>query len=144
MLAEQLAAQGRLAEGDSILRDVISILERMMGPEHSRVGRVLITRGRVRAAMGRRREAEADLRRALSIGERTLGPKHRWVGVTTALLGDIVERANNTESDALFARSAEILRSLPPSKALDTRAAYAALADHYRAKKITGDEDFFR
>jgi serine/threonine-protein kinase len=145
IVAEQVAAQGRYAEADAILTNVITILERRVGPQHFRFGSALIDRGWERLAAGRRAEAEADLRRALSIMEASEGPTSRYVGVTTALLGELTARRGGTaESAALFERAASILRPLPRQVSRDSRAAYSALADHYRAQRRTVDEEFFR
>jgi serine/threonine-protein kinase len=145
ILAEQLAAQRRYAEADSLLREAIALVERKLGPQHTRVANILVPLARVRSAMGRRGEAEANLRRALAITERSEGPEDPWVGAIAALLAELTaRRGEKVESDALFTRSASILRPLPAQTESDMRAAYAALADHFRAMNNPGEEEHFR
>ena len=116
-----------------------------MGSEHFRIGDRLTTLGRVHGATGRLEEAEADLRRALAILERAEGPKGESVALAAALLADVVDRRGRHEqANALFDRAATILRPLSPRLSYGMGAAYAALADHYKATKQTIDEAFFR
>jgi serine/threonine-protein kinase len=144
-LAQQVAAQGRYGEADSLLREAASLVERALGPQHRRVASILFVRARVRSAIGRRDEAEVDLRRSLAITEREDGPKDLWAGASAALLADLLShRGEKVESDSLFTRAASILRSYPPQTEPDMQAAYAALADHYRATKQPSEEEYFR
>ena len=145
VLARQLVALRRYREADSLLGEANGLVERGLGPQHRRVASILFLRGRVRSALGRADEAEADLRRTLAISEREDGPTAVWVGATAALLAEVVARRGRTpESDALFARSASILRAHPPESDPDMYAAYAAVADHYRATKQSDEEQYFR
>jgi tetratricopeptide (TPR) repeat protein len=145
LVARQLAAQRRYAEAEAMLRESIALLERGLSPDHFRVGAELISLGRVHSAAGRRDEAEADLRRALAIMERSEGPRTRLVGMVSALRAELLaQKGEKAESDGLFDRSASILRPLPPQTDPDMRAAYAALAEHYRATKQPTEEAYFR
>ena len=145
LLAEQLAMQQRYADAETVIRDATGVLERTVGADHHRVARALTALARVRAAQGRLDDAEADLRRALAITERSQGPNDRWVGAVAALLGEVVGRRGRTaEAATLFQRSATILRPLPRQGTTDMRAAYAALADHYKAMGRSDDEAHFR
>ena len=144
-IAEHLAAQGRFAEAEDMLRDAIAMLQRTVGAEHIRMGGILMTRGRVRAAAGRLDEAEADLRQSVAIMERSQGETSGYAAEPVALLADVVERrGNHAEANALFDRAATILRPLPPRGGYSMRAAFTAIADHYRAIGKPDDETFFR
>jgi serine/threonine protein kinase len=144
-IAEHLAAQRRYAEADSMLGDATAMLQRTVGSEHIRMSGMLTTRGRLRAAAGRLDEAEADLRQAVAIVERLEGPTSGYTAEPVALLADVLERrGNRAEANALFDRAATILRPLPPRAGYSMRAAYAAIADHYRALGRPDDETYFR
>jgi tetratricopeptide (TPR) repeat protein len=145
LVAEQLANQRRYSEAEAMARQSLALLERTLGPQHSRVGRALVLLAHIHLSMGRRSEAEADLRRALEVTERSRGPMDKWVGAIAALLGDVIARGGATaESKALFDRAASILRPLTPQLEPDMRAAYTALADHYKALNQLGEEEYFR
>ena len=144
LLARQIAGQRRYAEAEGILRDAISLIERTLGPQHPRTAELLTPLASVHSAMGRYREAESDLRRALATVERSPG-RDRSVAMHSALLADlVVRRGDSTESRALFERAASILRRLPPQPGPDMRAAYAALANHYKGRNQSADEEYFR
>ena len=144
-IAEHLAAQRRYPEAERMLLDAIALLQRTIGSEHFRMGDRLTTLGRVRGATGRLDEAEADLRRALAITERSQGPTGESAAMGAALLADVLaRRGQHAEANALFDRAATILRPLPPRFGNGMRAAYAAIADHYKAKGQSGDEQHFR
>ncbi|HEX6049757.1 MAG TPA: tetratricopeptide repeat protein [Gemmatimonadaceae bacterium] len=144
LVAQQLGNQRRYAEAEAIDREALVLMEHTVGPRHGRVARVLSALGRLRAAQGRDREAEADFRRALAILETEYDPRDRWVGAQAALLAQILaRRGKHAEADSLFARAADILRPLPRAVSADIRAAYAALADHFAAKRPE-DAELFR
>jgi len=89
--------------------------------------------------------AEDDLRQALSTMERVEGPVKEIEGEAAALLANVIERrGKTTEASVLFERAAAILRPLPQRFGYGRLAAYAALADHYRATKRSVDEQHFR
>ena len=144
LLARPLADQRRYGEAEAILRDAIASIERGLGPQHPRIAGLLMPLASVRSAMGRPDEAEADLRRALTIVERGEG-RDRSVAAAAAMLADLVaRRGDRVESEALFKRAASILRPLPTQVGPEMQAAYAALADHYRATKQPTEEAYFR
>ena len=83
--------------------------------------------------------------RGMAIGERTDGPTSEFVAEAAALLANVIERRGKPEeATALFDRAATILRPAPARTAYGKRAAYAVLADHYRATKRPDDEAYFR
>ena len=144
-IAEHLAAQRRYAEAEDMFRASMALLQQAVGPDHLRMAGALIDLGRVHAAAGRLDEAEADLRRALTILERLKGPVKEYEGEAAALLADVIQRRGKTaEADTLFARAATILRPLPQRFGYGRLAAYAALADHYKATRQPADEAHFR
>ena len=144
-IAEHLAAQRRYSEAEDMLRTAAALLQRTVGSEDSRLAGILTSLGRVHAAAGRLDEAEDDLRRALTIIERLERPVKEYEGEVAALLADVIERRGRTaEASLLFERAAAILRPLPQRFGYGRLAAYAALADHYRATKRSVDEQHFR
>ncbi len=145
MIADQLVNQRRYAEAESTQTVALVAMERAVGPKHGRVARVLTARARTRAALGRQREAESDLRRALAVYESLNGAQDRWVGALAAILAEaLAHRGGDAEADALFARAAAILRPIPRQRPPDFRRAYEALADHYKARNQSSDEEHFR
>jgi serine/threonine-protein kinase len=144
-IAEHLAAQRRFSEAEQLLDDATALLQRTVGAEHYRMGDVLMTLGRVRAAAGRLDGAETDLRRALTIMERAQGPTGESAATAGALLADVIDRrGKHAEANVLFDRAATIFRTLPPRFGYSLRAAYAAVADHYRKLGQQDEEAYFR
>jgi serine/threonine-protein kinase len=144
LVARPLAGQGRNEEAEAMLRDAVAVIERTLGPDHPRVAELLTPLADVRLAMGRRREAESDLRRALALVDRSEG-RERSVAAISAKLAELVAlRGDTVESKTLFDRADTIFRGLPPQIGPDMLAAYAALADHYKATSQPAEEAYFR
>ena len=144
-IAEHLAAQRRFDEAETMLRNAIALLERTVGTEHIRMGGMLTTRGRIRAAAGRLEEAEADLRQGVAIIARSNGPTSEYAAEPLALLAGVLEaRGNKAEADSLFDRAATVLGSVPPRAGYGFRAAYLAIAEHYRKSGRAEKGKYFR
>lgn len=75
-LAAILEARGRNREALETLRDVLSRLEAVLGPDHYEVGLTLSLLGAMHMSAGRFAEADAALTRAALILERVLGASH--------------------------------------------------------------------
>jgi tetratricopeptide (TPR) repeat protein len=75
-LAAILDARGRKREARQTLRDVISTLESVLGPDHYEVGLALSELGDMHMSAARFGEAYTALARATAILERVLGRSH--------------------------------------------------------------------
>ena len=75
-LADALHDQGRYAEAESELRDIIAIQERVLGPEHPDTLSSRNNLANALSSQGKYAEAEAEHRAVLAIRERVLGPEH--------------------------------------------------------------------
>jgi tetratricopeptide (TPR) repeat protein len=75
-LAAILEARGRKREALETLRDVLSTLEAVLGPDHHEVGLTLSVLGAMHMSAGRFAEADAAFSRAALILERVLGASH--------------------------------------------------------------------
>ncbi len=64
------------------MRRVLSICERLLGPEHPQVFRTLSNLARTNCLQGRYQDAEPLYVRALKMGEHSLGPAHPDVVAT--------------------------------------------------------------
>ena len=75
-LAAILESRGRNREAQETLRDVLSTLEAVFGPDHYKVGLTLSELGEMHMSAGRFSEADTALTRAAAILERVLGTSH--------------------------------------------------------------------
>lgn len=75
-LAAILDARGRHREAREILRDVLSTLESVLGPDHYEVGLTLSELGELQMSAGHFSDADTALTRATAILERVLGTSH--------------------------------------------------------------------
>lgn len=75
-LAAILHSRGRNKEAGETLRDVLSTLESVLGPDHYEVGLTLSELGDMHMSAGRFGEAHTALTRATAILERVLGISH--------------------------------------------------------------------
>ncbi len=75
-LANAYNAQGRYAEAEPIARRALTIIERILGPEHPDVATRCVNLGALCFSQHKFTEAEELYLRALAICEQTLGPDH--------------------------------------------------------------------
>jgi hypothetical protein len=75
-LAAILEARGRSREARETLRDVLSTLEAVLGPDHYEVGLTLSELGDMHISAGHFGDAHTALTRATGIFERVLGGSH--------------------------------------------------------------------
>ncbi len=112
----QLTARVRQALGDSDaalghFREALAMLERLLGPEHERVGHILSDLGSLLDDLGRLDEAEVYLRRALEISRHQLGDDHARIAEILHLLGiTLGKRGKLDECGRCIERSIEIQR----------------------------------
>ena len=92
-LAEMYYAQGRYAEAEPMLRQVLAVREKKLGPNHPEVAASLNNLAALYKDQGRYAEAEPMYRRAVTIDLKALGPEHRQVAM---LLGNLAEAVFRT------------------------------------------------
>jgi tetratricopeptide (TPR) repeat protein len=78
-LAILYEAQGRYAEAEPLFLQVLTITEKMLGPEHPNVASSLNQLAELYRVQGRYAEAELLFLRALAIGEQARGPEQLYV-----------------------------------------------------------------
>lgn len=76
MLGAIVSEQGRLDEGERLLRDALATFERRYGSEHREIAYALGNLAEVRRRQGALDEAQGLAGHALAVGERALGPRH--------------------------------------------------------------------
>jgi tetratricopeptide (TPR) repeat protein len=96
---------GDYPRAEALIRDIVPILDRLLGPDHPDSQSARFDLARVVAAQGRLQEAEALLRQVLVDQQRILGPEHPRVLWTMSGLADVVMRQNRyEESEALLSQ----------------------------------------
>jgi tetratricopeptide (TPR) repeat protein len=81
-LAQVLFAQKEYYKAEPICQNVLDILIRQRGPEHSEVGIALDNLAKIYAATGRREKAQRLLEQAKDIKIKAFGDTHTYVGTT--------------------------------------------------------------
>jgi WD40 repeat protein/DNA-binding SARP family transcriptional activator len=109
-LAAILDARGRHREAQEPLRQALSILESVLGPDHYEVAVTLDTLGAIARRAGDSAGAVAAYERALGIKRRVLGGGHSDVAVTLNELGALYLEADRfEEAEAALSRALAIL-----------------------------------
>jgi predicted negative regulator of RcsB-dependent stress response len=83
-VATILATRGRDADARAALREAVSLLDSVLGPDHYEVVAPLDMLGDLASRSGDHREAAAAYDRALTIRRRVLGNAHQDVAVCRA------------------------------------------------------------
>ncbi|MBO0756798.1 MAG: CHAT domain-containing protein, partial [Bradyrhizobiaceae bacterium] len=109
-LALLYQAQGRYAEAEPIMKRVLAIDEKALGPDHPDVSRDLGNLAALYQAQGRYAEAEPIMKRALAIDEKALGPDHPDVGrYLNTLAALYLNQGRYAEAEPLYMRALAIL-----------------------------------
>jgi len=114
-------ALGKRAEAEEALLRSLAIRERLLGPDHPRVARVLNNLAEVyRHEPDRAAEAESLFLRALEISERTLGPDHASTAYPLNNLAFHYKRMGRyDEAEPLYLRALAVRQDkLPPDHQL--------------------------
>ena len=91
------------------MRRVLSICERLLGPEHPQVFRTLSNLARTNCLQGRYQDAEPLYVRALKIGEHSLGPAHPDVVATLYNYAEVLRKLHRkAEARKIEARVREL------------------------------------
>jgi len=136
MLAAIIAAQGRLDEAESLLRDALAVFRRRYGAQHREIAFGLGNLAEILRRQGATEEAQRVAEHACAIGERALGPAHPELAPilnTLALLcsqagdnagaRDLLERASNILQDGVAATHPARETSFESLTTLEGRAA---------------------
>ena len=106
---DQLYQAGRYEEAIKIAERVLSIRERILGPDHRDTAFSLERLARMCSAQGKYSAAEPLYRRALSIDETALGPDHPETARSLKNLADLYSNQGNyTAAEPLFQRALKI------------------------------------
>ena len=102
-IADLLVAQGNYGDAEKLIRGVIEVRARILGPEHPDT---LDSRDRLIYALTRQSkfaEAEAEARGAIKLREQVLGPEHVDTTTSRYYLADVlVSEGKNTEAESLY------------------------------------------
>ena len=102
-IADLLVAQGKYGEAEKLIRSVIEVRARILGPEHPDT---LDSRHRLIYALSRQTkyaEAEAEARDVLRLREKILGPEHIDTSVSRYYLADALMREGKyAEAESLY------------------------------------------
>jgi len=81
---------------------VLSIREKVLGPEHPYTGRVIFHLGNLNKITSRLFQAEPLLLRALDIWSKTLGLQHPWTQAAINGIIDLYAKMNQPEKAAYY------------------------------------------
>jgi serine/threonine-protein kinase len=128
-LAEVMSLQGRHAEADSMLRDVVKLEREELAKGHVEIGRALQAHGEVKLRLGDAASAEALLREALGIRTAALGGSHWLVAETESMLGEaLAAQGRHAEAQPLLVGAYERLVAQRGAADRYTREARARLS----------------
>jgi CHAT domain-containing protein/Tfp pilus assembly protein PilF len=129
----RLYQQGRYKEAIPISEKVLTIREKVLGPEHSNTATSLNDLGVLNRAIGAYDKAEPLYRRSLEIYEKALGPEHPN---TAAALNNLAalyrDMGAYDKAEPLYRRSLEIYEKALGPEHPNTAAALNNLAELYR------------
>jgi tetratricopeptide (TPR) repeat protein len=129
MLGAILAEQGRLDEGERLLRDALTAFRRRYGDRHREIAFALGNLAEVRRRQGADDDAQRLAAQALATGERTLGPEHPELApilTTLAVLADL--RGDTVRARETLGRADRLLRG----RVVDSHPARRASAELLR------------
>ncbi len=108
-LGLSLTQAGEYARAEQLLRRVLAINEKTLGPEHPLVGTALGNLGRVLWYEGEYAGAETLFRQALAINEKALSRDHPLVATALSDLGSLLEaKGDYAGAEPLFRRALAI------------------------------------
>jgi len=104
-----LDEQGNHGEAEPLLRSIVRVMERTLGPESPEVAASLNNLGRTLRETGRLEKAETLYRRALTIAENACGEKHPQVAICLNNLAGLLRAMGRlADAEPLFRRALEI------------------------------------
>ncbi|MDM8522034.1 tetratricopeptide repeat protein [Desulfococcaceae bacterium HSG8] len=161
-MAELYRVVGEYDKAESMYKLVLSIEEKIYGPEHARVAATLNNLALVYDSLGDADRAEPLYRRSLTIREKVYGPDHPDVAVTLKHMGGLYDSLGEyARAMTFYHRALGIDEKLYGSEHMDVAmdlgnlaSVYHALGEYARAeslykrtlameKKIRGSEDSF-
>ena len=112
VLTSQPPYQGRNSEAELLYRRTLTILERVLEPEHFGIASILNNLARLYYRRARYTEAEPLYLRSLAILEKTLGSDHPAVAESLRNIADLYRAEGRAgEAEALDQRSVVIRRA---------------------------------
>ncbi|MBI5821084.1 MAG: tetratricopeptide repeat protein [Verrucomicrobia bacterium] len=115
-MAYDLVYGSRLAQGEREMRDILSIYERDLGPEHPETLACRYAVAGFVLMQNRLAEAESEYRAILGIRERLMGVDHPDTLITSCALAKCLAMQNKTPEALRFARRALDGLSKAPDK----------------------------
>jgi tetratricopeptide (TPR) repeat protein len=110
-LASSLGEQGKLAEAEAMLRDLLPVQQRVFGPEHPQTLGTTMNLAIALSEQGKYAEAEAMLRDLLPVHRRVHGPEHpNTLMATNNLASTLVKQAKHAEAEAMLRESLPVQR----------------------------------
>jgi tetratricopeptide (TPR) repeat protein len=111
VLGDLYVLQGQLDEAEPILKRVLAMREKLLGPSHAEVANTLDRLANIAIARARYAEAERILQRVLAIREPTLGANHHDTAMTLVQFSRIRHaQARYAEAEDLTTRALAVLR----------------------------------
>jgi CHAT domain-containing protein len=106
---EELYQQGKYREAIPLVKRILEIREKALGPNHPDVAEILNNLALLYLDQGNYAEAEPLLQRSLTIREKTLGNDHPLVGESLNNLAELYRsQGNYAEAEPLYQRSLAI------------------------------------
>ena len=140
----QLYRQGRYSEAIPVAEKVLTIREKVLGPDHSDVAESLNNLAELYRTLGDYTKAEPFYKRSLAIYENVLGPEHPYVAISLNNLARLYHSLGAyTKAEPLYKRSLTIREKvLGPNhpdvaESLNNLAVlYKSLGDYARAEPL--------
>ncbi len=111
-LADLYARQGRLREAEPLRVELVSLKEKIYGPEHPSLAPILVELSRYYTDMGRLPEAEAVLRIALKIDERDAVQRSAFIAQDLLALSRVLSLVGKTAEAELHLARAERITAI--------------------------------
>jgi len=112
---------GEFSRGERLVKQILGLREKQLGPGHPEVGAVLNTLAQIHDGQGRYLEAETVQQRSLSIAERELGPNDpRTAMALTNLAVYYVSRHDYARAEPLHTRALAIMEKARGPDHVDT------------------------
>jgi CHAT domain-containing protein/tetratricopeptide (TPR) repeat protein len=138
----ELFQAGRFAEAEPLLKRVLAIQERALGPEHPETGATLNMLAVVYYSQARYTDAEPLSKRAVAIYEKLFGRDHHFTAVVLHTLAGVYKgQARYAEAEPLYRRALASREKALGRQHPEVVSTLTDLADLYRAQGRTTEAE---
>jgi CHAT domain-containing protein len=131
--AFELYRAGKLNEAVPVTQQILTIREKLQGPDHPDVVTTLINLADLYRELGRYADAEPLYKRALAVTEKARGPDHPDVATALNRLGALYQaQGQYARAEPLYKQSLAMREKALPADHLDVAVSLSNLAELYR------------